>query len=187
MDIESKSAKYEYKITFANQKANSLIFPDEIIEIILSHLHIFNLYLVREDKYFKQVTDIMIKSNSNYLHQIFKSSTEIENLCQLIKYDPKWFKTNILHKLNIESDLNELRNYVENCLNDIYFDDSSESITNLKLSLPINSDVINQKLLLLIIEKMCIMDKSTYRLMTHLRRIELKELEKYHKIKVLKW
>lgn len=186
MDITSKSAKYEYAITFATEKANSLIFPDEIIEIILSYFHIFNLYLVRQDKYFAQVTDIMIKSDPNYLHQIFKSSTEIKDLCQLIKYDPKWFKLNILNRMNVEFDSNQLRNYVESCLSNAYFDDNLESIKNLKLSLPLNSDIINQQLLQTIVQKMFIMDKSTYQLVYHLRRIGLKQMELYHKLKLLK-
>ena len=128
MNITSKSAKHLYKMTFETAKANSLIFPDEIIQIVLSYLHIYTLYLTREDQYFKQVTDIKIKSNPNYLYEIFTLSTEIENLCQLAKYDPLWFKSNILNKINVQFDLHIFREYIENCLNHRNCYDDSESI-----------------------------------------------------------
>lgn len=183
MNKLSKSSKYSYKISFETQKANSLIFPDPVIEIIISYLHIYHLYLIRKDEYFEKVTNVKMKSNPNYLHDIFVKSTEISDLCQLVKYDPKWFNNNIMQNLKIEIKFNriELQSYINNCINRYFIDHDTEIINNLKLSLKLTHNILNLDLLNLIIRKLFIMDKSSHSLVHHLTEIGLRQLASYHK------
>ena len=87
----SKSAKYSYHPTFQTQKKNSLAFPDEVVEIVLSYCHIKDIYLIRNDEYFRRITDVKINRNPNYLYDIFIASTNIKDMSMLIKYDT-WFR-----------------------------------------------------------------------------------------------
>eukprot|EP01084_Bolivina_argentea_P116886 207622_1 len=93
----SKSARYHYECTF-NIEQPRLIFPDELIEIIVSYCHIQDVYLMRTDGYFKRITD---KHTDIYLYDIFIASTGIPDLCVLVQYDAKWFLNTFMAKLNL--------------------------------------------------------------------------------------
>eukprot|EP01083_Nonionella_stella_P254227 873850_1 len=146
----SRSAKYSYLSTFEIPRPH-LVFPDEIIEIILNYFHIYDIYKVRQDPYFKAITDIKIKNDPTYMHTIFISSTEIHDLCLLIKYDSNWFKHSLIPKLNLSSHIKtKLNQYIHNLLSN-NINDNHPHIKTLKQSTNINN--ISQNTLELIIQK----------------------------------
>eukprot|EP00483_Globobulimina_turgida_P008128 UN08144 len=178
----SKSAKYSYHSTFKIIKPK-LIFPDDIIEIILNYFHIYDLYKVRQDPYFKAITDIKINRNPSYLHKIFIASTDIPDLCVLFKYDSSWCSQSLIPKLNLTYSVNcKLRQYFRDSgTNSI--DDNSEDVKLLKISSKIQN--IKQDMLELIILKLFVEDKTTHTLVHHLQNIGLCQLEMYHKPRLL--
>ena len=147
----------------------------------MSYCHIRDICSFREDEYFKRITDVKIKQNPNYLHQIFVASTEIPNLCVLIRYDPKWFDRMVFPKLNLDMDKERsLNNYMLEC-EQIGFDDDDEEWNDLKADSLIISDVIKEEILVMAVQKIFVIDQSTHALVRHLKDIGLRQLEMYHK------
>ena len=178
----SQSAKYEYQPTF-EQERPQLILPDDLVGVLLSYCHIYTLYQLREDEFFRDITDKKIKSDPNYLHEILKADTGITNCRLLCRYDPQWTLM-MLPRLGVPL-VSEpaFKRYVIECDGNKYVDDMDENSVDAAIleSLHIDHQVVPHDSLIRVIRKIFVEDKTTHTLVQHLRQIELTELEMYHK------
>ena len=178
----SQSAKYSYQLTFAKERPQ-LILPDDLVGVLLSYCHIYDLYQLREDEFFRDIMEKKIKSNPNYLHEIFVVDTGITNCRLLCRYDPRW-SLMLLPRLGVPA-VSELpfKRYAHECIGSHYVDDMDENSVDAAIlaSLSMEHQVVPHDTLLRIIRKIFVDDKTTHTLVQHLRGLGLRELEMYHK------